>query len=62
MKKDLAAEYREAIDEFCNLLMGLRALNSSHDPDFSSRMEAAKRRCEVARAALFGAGGAGVTL
>jgi hypothetical protein len=55
MNRDLAREYREAMEEFCNLLTGLKLLGDDAADDLRSRIEAAQDRCDQVRIALFAA-------
>jgi hypothetical protein len=55
MKQELASQYRQAVEEFCDLIIGSKVLNSTEDEEVRTRIEAAERRCEAMRSALFDA-------
>jgi hypothetical protein len=55
MNQDLAREYREAMEEFCNLVTGLRLLGADEDDELRLRLERAEQRCTEARTALYDA-------
>ncbi len=54
MKKELAAQYRQAVEDFCDLIIAAKALDASEDEEVRVRIEAAQQRCEQTRIALFG--------
>jgi hypothetical protein len=54
MKQDLAREYREAMEEFCNLMTGLSLLGAD-DSELQQRLHLAETRCAEVRAALYDA-------
>lgn len=55
MNRDLAREYREAMEEFCNLMTGLAVLGEDDDGELRLRIEAAQNRCDQVRTALYDA-------
>jgi hypothetical protein len=56
MNRDLAREYREAMEEFCSLLTGRAVLGVEDAEDLYARIQAAQDRCDRMGAALYNAG------
>ena len=55
MNRDLAREYREAMEEFCSLVTGLAVLGEDDRAELRARITAAQSRCDHARVALYSA-------
>jgi hypothetical protein len=52
MKKNLAREYREAMEEFCNLVTGRSILTEDEAGELRLRLQCVEQRCAEARDAL----------
>jgi hypothetical protein len=55
MKENLAREYQEAMEEFCNLMTGLSLLAEDERGELRFRLRLAEQRCAELRAALYDA-------
>jgi hypothetical protein len=55
MDQNLAREYREAMEEFCNLVTGRSILAEDETGELRLRLQCVEQRCAEARDALYDA-------